>query len=366
MGRISEYPQHLPAPAWHERMSANIGGGMYRRDMVQPSGARVYRVSKLCTDGEFPTITQALAQWSADKQGAAPPLAAIIDIADSGTYHEAPQIRLEEGEHLQIRAASMARPVLRMFDYCNGTQEQIRIAGAPGSRLVLDGLLVAGGGIEIDDAGGAPVPASVQQERFLVTLRHSTLVPGWETDSDSPAPWRGKASVLLRAAGVVFRVDHSVVGPIQVAGAGSLLALHVGDSVVDGGHAQALAITDAGYGPAPVRASFVRAIVIGLAQVEEIALADDSVFLGPLLTVRRNAGRVRRCHLAPGSRTPARDDCEPAAVPRYVSLEYGTPGYARLVPDCGADLHDDAGMGDLYDLPAPPAVRAAMAAGLSA
>lgn len=359
MGRIPDHPHSLPRSAWagcRGRSSANIGGGIYPRDVAPPAGVRIYRVRKLCTDGEFPTITQALAQWSADKQGAAAPLAAVIEIADSGTYHEAPHLHLAQGEQLQVRAANMARPVLRMFDYQNGVREQLHISGAPGSCLVLDGMLVAGGGIEVDDD-----VAAASQAAFQVTLRHCTLVPGWDVDSACMSPWRGKASVLLRAAGVAFRVDHSIVGPILVAHVGSMLALQVVDSIVDAGHPAGLAITDAGYGSAPAKASFVRSTVIGLVQVQEIALAENSVFLGPLLAVRRNVGSVRFCYLAQGSRTPRREDCQPGAAheeervrPRYRSLRYGTPGYGQLAQECAVEIScgadDDAGMGAFHEL----------------
>jgi hypothetical protein len=358
MGCILEYPQHLTPSAWpprHAHFSTNIGGGAYRRELSHCSGARVYRVRKLCTDGEFSTVTQALAQWRSDRREAGAPVAAVIDIADSGTYHEAPHIVLEAGEQLQIRASNMARPVLRMFDYHGGAPEQIGISGAPGSTLVLDGLLVAGGAIAIDTGASACVPDGAVQERFVVTLRHTTLVPGWEADSASRAPWRGKPSVLLGAAGVVMRVEHCVLGPIQVLHADAMVALHVADSIIDGGHRSALAITGTGYGSAPARASFVRATVIGLAQVHEIALAENSVFLGPLLVAQRHAGRVRLCYVAPGSRTPQREHCEPAAArdaervrPRYCSLRYGMPGYGQLAHECINEINcgvvDDAGM----------------------
>jgi hypothetical protein len=366
-------PAHLSPAGWasyHDRFCANVGGGAYPRVLAQPSEARLYRVRKTCAEGEFATITQALAQWQADKQGAAAPRSAVIDIADSATYHEAPQFHLEPGEQLQLRAASMARPVLRMFDYGSGVPEQIRISGAPGSHLTLDGLLVAGGAVEVDqrcaEAGA--------QERFHVTLRHCTLVPNWDPESTGAAPWRVKPSVMLRAAGVALRVDHSIVGPIRVA-RGVQAALHVGDSVVDAGHEAGLALADADHGAAPATASFVRTTVIGLAQVEEIALAENSIFLGPLLAVRRSAGSVRFCYVAQGSRTPRREYCQPDLAlqaasgsmsratehvrPRYDALRYGAPGYCQLTPDCAIEIScgadDDAAMGAFHDLLQPSA-----------
>ncbi|MES2316764.1 MAG: hypothetical protein V4631_04650 [Pseudomonadota bacterium] len=361
-------PAYLSPAAWtsyHDRFSADIGGGVYPRVLGRDTGARMYRVRKLGADGEFATITQALAQWNADKQGSAAPRTAVIEVADSATYHEAPQFRLAPGEHLQLRAASMVRPVLRMFDYGSGVPEQIRICGAPGSRLTLDGLLVAGGGIAIDDGDDADGSSLAG---FHVTFRHCTLVPDWEPESIGQSPWRGKPSVMLRAAGVALRVDHSIVGPIRVA-SGARTTLHVGDSIIDAGHAAGLAISDARYGAAHAIASFVRATVIGLAQVQELVLAENSLFLGPLLAARRHLGSVRFCYLEQGSRTPRREYCQPDLAlenrgvellrPRFLSLRYGTPGYCQLAHDCALEIScggdDDAAMGAFHDQLQPSA-----------
>jgi hypothetical protein len=373
MGRISEQIEQMLS-GYRERGSANIGAGAYPRAPAQSIGAHLYRVRAACADGEFATIGAALAQWCADKQGAQAPRTAIIDIADSETYHEVPRICLEPGEQLQLRAASMARPVLRMVGGDDGASGQLRMSGAPGSRLLLDGLLIAGGGIEIDDGATAEACSDWPRERFLVTLRHCTLVPGWEADAGTLPRWRAKASVLVRAAGVGLRVEHSIVGPIRVARdlrRRDLLALHVGDSVVDAGHAAGLAITDGDYGSAPARGSFVRSTVIGVAQLEEVARADSSVFLGPLLAGRRDVGSVRYCYLEQGSRTPQRQYCQPDPAlqtsgararvrPRYLSLRYATPGYCQLAPDCAREIScggdDDAGMGAFHKRIAPSGV----------
>lgn len=365
---------HVPAAAWggyYQRVSASSGGGAYPRAFAQAGGARIYRVRKLCASGEFATITQALAQWQADKEAPGQPRSAVIEIGDSGTYHEAPHIRLDPGEHLQLRAASMARPVLRLFDSRKGVPEPVRICCAPGASITLDGLLVTGGGIEIEDGAPGGTPAHPQprpQPRCSVTLRHCTLVPGWESECANDAPWCGRASVMLRARGVSLSVEHSIVGPIRVARLGGMLALHVRDSIVDAGHPAGLAIADEGYGAAPAAASFSRATVIGVTQVEELPLAENSVFLGPLLAARRDAGTLRFCYLEEGSRTPRRVSCQPERAvqpgregiacaparvrPAYLSLRYGMPGYCQLAPGCPLEISegagDAAGMGAMH------------------
>ncbi len=350
---------HLPPQprnAYGVPSGACIGAGQVHRVLAQPGGARVYRVRKLCRDGEFATITQALAQWSLDKQGASRPRVALIEIGDNATYHEAPHIVMDPHERLELRAASMAQPVLRMFDYHRGVPEHVRISGAPGSELTIDGILVAGGGIEIGEhqatAPGQPA------ERACVTLRHCTLVPGWEAQGPGAAPWCGKASIVVCARDAGLRIDRSIVGPIRAARRGGLLALRIQDSIVDAGHEAGLAVADDGHGSAMARARIVRSTVIGLVQVEEVVLAEDAVFLGPLLAVRRDVGQVAACYVAPGSRTPPRARCQPDMAregervrPRYITLHYGAPGYCQLAP--GLEEQLVSGCDDDADLMAP-------------
>ena len=315
-------------------------------------GARAYRVRKLGADGEFATITQALAQWNADKQGPDRPRVALIEIGDNATYDEAPHIVMGPDERLELRAANMAHPVLRMFNCHSGAPEQIRISGAPGCAFTLDGVVVDGGAIEIDDGSAAP-PC----ERFLVTLRHCSLVPGGDANATGPSSWRGKASVVLHARRARVRIEHSIAGPVRVVHHGGLLALQVNDSIIDASHAAGLAISDDAYGSAFARVSILRSTIIGVVQVEELSVAEDTVFLGPLLAVRRNTGRVRSCYIAQGSRMPAGAAGQPDAArqwehagieresrrerPRYLSLRYGTPGYCQLAPHVDAKNDGD-------------------------
>lgn len=346
----------LPHTPSGDRASAAIGGGYYPRSMPVARGTRLYRVRKLCAAGEFATITQALAQWNADKQAIAGHRAAMIEIADSGTYHEAPRLALLPGERLVLRAADMTRPVLRMFEYHSGAHERIAVEGGAGSRLTMEGLLVAGGPLVLaGDQHGAPCQ---------VALRHCTLVPGWDTEPLRGARWGGRPSVICDSASVALRIDHSIVGPLQCGGAGGSLRLV--DSIVDGGHAGALALADQHHGAAMLAATILRTTIIGLAQLDALVLAENALFLGPLLVGCRSQGKLRHCYLAAGSLTPAREHCQPARPdaaswgerqrlqPRFRSLRYGDQDYGKLAPECawevacGAD--DGAEMGAYHDL----------------
>lgn len=360
--RGARAPQpHAPAApreAFPGRIAPGIGAAEWPRVLAPQGAARTYRVRKRCAGGEFASIGAALAQWRADQHDGQPH-AALIEIGDSATYDEAPHIVLAAGEQLELRAANMAHPVLHTVERASGMLRQVRIAGAPGSALTLDGITVTGGALEIEAGAHAPQPDPAGAMR--VTLRHCTLAPPPQFSVDGAAPWRARAGIIVRARELNLRIERCIVGPLRAARRGGLIALDISDSIVDAGHEAGLALADEAYGSALARASIVRSVVIGVVQLEQLALAEDAVFLGPLLAVRRDTGRVSACYVAPGSRTPPRVSCQPDMAlqwegaslaregervrPRYVSLRHGTPGYCQLAAGFAED--------DAVALPAP-------------
>jgi hypothetical protein len=277
-------------------------------DVAGPALVHSYRVRKLCKAGEFPTVMQALAQWKADRACYPGAYAAVIEIADSATYRETPQITLNAGEHLQLRAVGLARPVLQIADDHAGAPENIVLRGAAGSCLTLEGMTFSGGEIEVDELPGhAP-----RGGPFHLVLRHCKMLPDRNAHATGRTPWRARNSLWLRASRLALRIEHSMLGPLCVAAvAPGLSTLHVADSTIDGGHMAGLVIADGAHGPAMLRASFSQATLIGVVQVHELTLAEDCVFHGPLLVARRSIGALRSCYVAPGSRTPPRTLCHP-------------------------------------------------------
>lgn len=352
------YPARPPDAAWSgcrgEAMDG-IGGGSYSRLLSQNPQARLYRVRKLCSSGEFATVTQALTQWNADKQSISGARAAVIEIADSATYHEAPAFHLDPGDYLQLRASNQSSPVLRMFDYHSGAPEQVSIRGGAGSRFTLDGVLVAGGGLDITDSPGAP-----EGLPFQVAVRHCTLVPGWDPDYTGRAPWSARASITVSAATLALRIDRCILGPVRVAAGptGKPVAFDIADSMLDSGHDAGLALSDCAFGAAFVNARIRRCTVAGVLQLHRLELAENSLFLGVLLAAQRIDGAMRHCYVTPGSRTPRRLHCQPELAqyapgvnaereaarvrPRFASLRYGTPGYGQLAPDCAEEITSGA------------------------
>lgn len=349
--------------SYHYGFSADMGGGEYRRTLSQPLDARLYRVRKRAAEGEFDTVAKALAQWESERPDAKVK-AAVIEIADSCVYHEALAIRLEAGESLQLRAASMARPILRLLDYYSDKPDQIVISGGAASRFVLDGLLIAGCGIEIEGGRTANDMRCTPPQPDLcdVAIRHCTLVPGWELDCECEPQWAAEPSITLRSTGALLRVEHSIIGPIRVLGDETRYdptTIRIADSIVDAAHDDALAFGDERRGPAFAVLQIARSTVFGHVHAHAVSLAENSIFMGRMLVARRQGGCVRFCYLTPGSRTPQRFHCQPepaggAVLPRFTSTRYGAPGYCQLALDCppqivrGAD--DESEMGAFHDL----------------
>ncbi len=85
---------------------------------------------------------------------------------------------------------------------------------------------------------------------------------------------------------------------------------------------------------------------MGSVDVQELPLAENSIFLGPVIAQRRQQGCVRFCHVPRGSRVPRRYRCQPVVsddatdteavrqaarvFPRFTSLTFGEAGYAQL------------------------------------
>ena len=154
----------------------------------------------------------AVGRWRADKAADATAQDAVIEVLDSGVYAEPIDIPLDEGDHLELRAAPGTRPVIMLLDWYANRPDAMRVygtgqpngtaasgpgrrgraaaaAGLPGHRVrgvprppmptfVLDGFLVTGRSLLVT----GPVAR--------VTIRHCTLVPGWSLECDCTAAAR--------------------------------------------------------------------------------------------------------------------------------------------------------------------------------
>ena len=426
--------------------SADLGGGEYRRPLAEPAGAAVYRVRQRDrAAGEHRTVEDAWRRWRSDRSrppadGAEAPKAVVIEVLDSGVYEERLVLDLEPGEYVQLRAGSGCRPVLRLLDYRVDQPDPLRISGGAGSRFVLDGFLVTGRGLVVTARGpdrdqgdepddgddgddGAPVehagergdagvspPAEASEgdgtfdgEICDVTVRHCTLVPGWELDCDCSPGRPDEPSITLDRVATRLVVEHSIIGSVVVEAderRTDPAVVSISDSIVDATGPARLALSDEDGRIAFVRASLARCTVVGEVLVHAVELVENSILTSPLQVARRQVGCVRFSYLAPGSRTPRRYHCQPDAAaaaarddvrraaeaaaadgapvaatelarraaleaslaeervrPAFVSLRYGRPAYGQLADPVAEEVwrgaDDGAELGAFHDLYQP-------------
>jgi hypothetical protein len=372
LGRIAFPPRQLPKNgirvSYRYGFSAEIGGGEYDRPLSQPAGARVYKVGE---KEDLKTLRDALDRWHADK-----PLHAVLEITDSGVYVEPVNVDLGKDQTLQIRAARFRRPVLRLLDWQTSQPDSLTVTGAPGSAFTLDGLLVTGRSVQIQ--GGLAA----------VTLRHSTLVPGWGLHHDCEPRRPAEPCLELTNLRARVAVEHCIVGAIQVSQdevGTEPFPLRISDSVVDATSCEREALGAPGAPVAHTRLTVLRSTVFGEVRTHALELGENSIFAGKLIVARRQIGCLRFSSRVPGSRTPRRYECQPdlaeaAAVaqidpkdsaareaakaaardrvrPRFRGVRYGSPVYARLADGCAPEIRrgadDESEMGVFHDLYEP-------------
>ena len=365
--------------SYNYAFSADIGGGEYQRALSQPAAYHLYLVGE--QEG-FTRINDALTRWQRDN-----PTNAVIEITDSGAYVEPINISLKPGQTLQLRAASGTRPVIRLLNWQTSAPDSLTITGLansdtpspdPTSWFTLDGIIVTGRGVQVQgDVGG-------------VTIRHSTLVPGWGLDCNCEPVRPTEPSLELDDAPNCVRIEHSIIGAIQINRdevREDPCRIYISDSIVDATSTDIIAIG----APEKLCAFSIldirRCTVFGQVQTHAIELAENCIFMGVIQDCRRQQGCMRFCYVTAGSRTPKRFECQPDLVeravlalaqqdnltnaqriallqqertrvePEFNSTHYGMPTYCQLSDHCATEItrgaDDESEMGVFHDLYQP-------------
>ncbi|MGI8587607.1 MAG: hypothetical protein ACR2M0_07980 [Chloroflexia bacterium] len=409
LGRIVFSPRALPKTGvWTSHYYGrgdDIGGGEYERLLTTPPGRKIYPVPstpaaepppppQLEETGrrerrarraekparaegpetryrvgetgraEYGRIAEAIALWRQDH-----PDAAIIEITDSGVYVEQLEINLDVGQRLEIRAAQGCRPVIRLLDRDESRPDALCIIGnAPEgelerlARFTLNGVLVWGRGLE------------VRGPLAEVTIRHSTLVPGWGLRDDCEPLNEDEPSLELIDTTARIVVEHSIIGSIEVNQdrfKAEPLHISISDSVLDSTSPEIEALSMPERLIAPVYLTILRSTVFGALGAHAIELAENSIFSGNVQVAHRREGCMRFCYVPPGSRTPNRYHCQPDGAttgldadakaqaelrvrPQFSSMRYGTADYCRLADSCADEIKrgadDESEMGVFHDL----------------
>jgi hypothetical protein len=383
LGRIAFPPTQIRRQgvwvSYNYAFSADMGGGEYQRTLSQLATYNLYLVGE---QESFTRINDALTRWQSDN-----PPNAVIEITDSGAYVEPISINLNPGQTLQLRAASGKRPVIRLLNWQTSAPDNLTINGAantdepnaePSSWFTLDGIVVTGRGVQVQGSVGG------------VTIRHSTLVPGWGMDCNCEPLRPTDPSLELDEAPNCLRVEHSIIGSIQVNRdevREDPCRIYISDSILDATSSSAIALG----APEKLCAFSIldirRCTVFGQVQTHSITLAENCIFTGIIRDCRRQQGCMRFCYVTPGSRTPKRFECQPdlveravlalaqqdnlstaersvllaqeraRVIPEFNSVRYGTATYCQLSDRCATEItngaDDESEMGAFHDLYQP-------------
>lgn len=383
LGRIAFPPTQKRAQGvwvtYNYAFSADMGGGEYQRTLSQPAAHTLYLVG---AQEAFTRINDALTRWQSDS-----PANAVIEITDSGVYVEPINITLKAGQTLQLRAASNKRPVIRLLNWQTTASDSLSVTGVasddapsaePTSWFTLDGIVVTGRGVHVQGEVGG------------VTIRHCTLVPGWGIGCDCEPQRPTEPSLELNDAPNCVRVEHSILGAIQVNRdevREDPCHIYVSDSILDATSPSGIALG----APEKLCAFSIldirRCTVFGQVQTHAIELAENCIFMGLIQDCRRQQGCMRFCYITPGSRTCKRYECQPDLVeravlaqakqdnlsnaqravllqqerarvePEFNSTRYGAPTYCQLsdhcAPEISAGADDQSEMGAFHDLYQP-------------
>jgi hypothetical protein len=221
----------------------------------------------------------------------------------------------------------------------------------------------------------------------MVVIRHSTLVPGWWLDSDCCPTDEDEPSLELDDLCGGLVIEHSIVGSIVVSRnevSTEPMPIAISDSILDATRPMLDALSAPDGRRAHASLTIRRSTVFGRLRVHRMELGEDSIFVDHVSVTRRQVGCVRFSFVPPGSRTPRRHECQPDTArlrireactgkpelagdrdgalamaelrvrPRFDSIRYRTPAYARLAELCPAEISagasDGSEMGAFHDL----------------
>lgn len=328
---------------------------------------KIYRVGR---NEELTELMQALNLWRDEG-----PRHAVIELTDNSVYVEPINIELAVGQTLQIRAANRTRPTIKQLDWKPGAPDAINVTGMPGSRFALDGLLITGRGIKVEG------------DLDELNIRHCTLVPGWAIDEDCQPKRPAEKSIILYKTGARVKIEHSIIGSIQVIREKANVApivMTITDSVLDATDFKDEVLSEPDCEIADVTLSILRTTVIGEIHTHAIQLGENCIFMGKIAVARRQTGCIRFSYIVPGSRTPRRYNCQPdlvvarvveelgpvngnrdaieraqdrernRVVPQFNSIRYGQPKYCQLSNTTAEEIKrgadDESEMGVFHDL----------------
>jgi hypothetical protein len=292
-----------------------------------------------------------------------------VEIGDDGVYSlpgtPALQFNVPAGATLELRAAEGCRPTLLIGG-------ELTVTGGAQSTVSLNGLVI----------GFAPPPGSTTVPAALLhapagtnsltnlVVAHCTLVPGWAlTPTGAPVPaYANLPTLLVETAGLHLEIEKSVVGTLWVSAAATAT---LSDSIVDATNTTQVAYAAADGNSGGGGLTLQSCTVIGKAHASLLTLVSDSIVLAapaasdkwpyPLWADRLQQGCVRFSYLPQTASIPRQYECAVHAAgapqPLFYSLQYGDPGYCKLLASTDDAIRrgaeDEGEMGAFHFVLAP-------------
>jgi hypothetical protein len=311
-------------------LSTRLTGAAYALPLP---GDTKKRLAQLISDGKTPVATR-LGELLSDAKPAC-----LIEIGDSKTYSLA-GIDVPANSTLELRAADGQRPLIQWTG---------DVTIGAGGMLILNGLLLGGATLTVDEAPGA-----------AVLLQHTTLVPGLSLQPDGTPQSPGAASVAGPPGPGRFDLllYRSITGPLRLPGDDG--HLYAEDSIVD-------AMSDSQTAIEAAEAKLARATLFGGAAIDLVTLVSDVISTFEVTADKAQEGCVRFSFIPDGSRVPQPYRCQPSmaldtwaqspgvkpirsvvlarVVPSFTSRRYSDPGYAQLTAACCDEVRRGASDG---------------------
>ena len=311
----------------------DVGAGPHDRratlasalDLTDPAppvdwSVQVARDGPLVPGRTVTTLGDALGLWNT-RTDVTPGQIGVIAVTDSATYTENLDVVIPAGDRLLLVAADWpatgagaSAPGLDVLPQsARGLRPhlaggiQVTGAGGTGCELLLDGMSVEGDlSVQPGDLGS-------------LVISDSTLTAGRVTVSGNQH--------------LAVQVLRSVLAGLTLPGVPSL---SLADTLL---YDRALAVD------APDARVDIQGCTLFGTSLARILTAGNSLFCGAADVRQVQDGCVRFSYLAPGSRTPRRYHCQPAApaaadtvAPRFTSDQPASPGFGQLAPSCPAEI----------------------------
>ena len=333
LGRIAFPPGTAPGKLYvnyYYGFAGKIGAGEYGRDIArETTSLRTVRVP-----GDQPTIHQAINELSS--------MDGVIELTENDYYIETPVINLDEGQHIEIKAAEGKRPILVLGSDLN-------IHGDDNSSVSFNGVFVVGGCLKVP----ANKPGGFLNELGELKIGHCTLLPSASPEIDSVIAQPLQPRIIIETISTSCIISNSITGALII---NENSSCEIRDCIIDASQEDEFAYKGlVNYGG---KLTIKNTTVIGRVATSFLSLATNCIFKSaeiagaPVSVKRTQEGCMRFSYVPLGSIVPKKYKCQPVNMahatkvrPIFNSLEFANAAYGQLNEHCAKEILEGADNG---------------------